>query len=316
MNNVPLIDLAGGRRSDLVKAVGEASERLGIFFVKPAGKIQAITPAYTEVRKFANLPTEVKQSYDGKKFNYQVGWTPSLTEVGLACRRVERKPNPVEEKPDIKECFFMRTQLPDGHPLKTLDPTNYADNIWPDEVPDLQPTMTELFDTLFSCGSAVLDLLNEYLGYPRGHLVQAVQESPTSMRGIHYPPIPPELKDKVKWACQHTDINFITILPASTRSGLWVKRLDGIWIPGAPPEDCVIVQIGDMLQWHTAGRLKSTVHEVRAPEEPISEGRISAALFIHPYSSFVLNPNGAGPRFRPRTAKEFLNQRLNAINLS
>lgn len=311
MQDIPTVDLASPDRGELVRTVGEAFRDIGFLFVKYPGINEMLPSIYPEFRKFFNLPDGVKRRTERPEVGHQVGFTPSFTEVGLACRRVGDKP----AQPDAKECFFMRTELPAGHPIKSRFPLSYPDNVWPDEVPDLKPAMTELFFKLYDCGLQVLTLINDYLGFPAGHLPEMVRDSPTSMRAIHYPPLTADQVGKVQWACKHTDINMLTVLPISTRSGLWVRRLDGIWIPGAPSENSVIVQAGDMLQWHTGGAMKSAVHEVRPPSEPIAEGRLSAALFMHPRSDVVLNPNG-GARFPPKIAGDFLEQRLRIIGLA
>ena len=154
------------------------------------------------------------------------------------------------------------------------------------------------------------------MGQPAGYFRNLTMDAPHFMRALHYPPVSAEEAEKTQWGCKHTDINFLTVLPASTRSGLWVRCHNGEWATGRPEEDCVIVQVADMFQHHTGGRFRSAVHEVRAPKEGTAEGRLSAALFVHARPDVLLNPNPKGNRFRPITAGDYLRKRLEAIGLA
>src|SRR3989344_9139802 len=123
-----------------------------------------------------------------------------------------------------------------------------------------------------------------------------------------------ERSKEIIWGCQHTDINLITILPASTRPGLKIRRRDGIWIDGIAPPNCVIAQVGDMLEYLTAGRLMSAAHKVEAPKEGTTEGRLSGALFIHANPQTLFQTEN--PMYPPKTAYQMLDERLTGINLS
>lgn len=312
MKDIPTVDLANPDKAENVRIVGEAFEQIGFLFVKFLPLTNLLPSVYPVFNEYFNLPEDVKRKKEREDVGHQVGYTPSFTESALACKKTPTK----TEQKDAKECYFMRTELPAEHPMKIKFPLSYPYNIWPDEAPDMRPAMYELFETLYDCGKQVLGLLNKHLGLSYGNLLDDIADGPTSLRAIHYPPVTEEQIGKIQWACKHTDINFITVLPVSTRSGLWVRRLDGIWIPGAPKENVAIVQIGDMLQWHTAGRLKSAVHEVRPPDTPTREGRLSAALFIHPRSNLVLNPHWQDGRFLQKIAGDFLAERLRVIGLA
>ena len=57
----------------------------------------------------------------------------------------------------------------------------------------------------------------------------------------------------------------------------------------------------------------SAAHEVKAPEQPTAEGRISAAHFMHARSDVKLEPLVEGPdaaAYPPTTAGELLLKRL------
>lgn len=309
---IPTVDLSGNK-SATIETIGRALEDIGFVFIRMPGNHEVTGPIYTQFRKVFSLPVNIKEKYGHPELFYQRGWTPNFKELGLACRLMGPEK---EDRPDAKECWGMGPELEYGNPMLEFFGDFYPPNIWPDEVPAFHPAMEILYRHLLNCGTSVLAFLEEYLEKPRGFFRTSIADAPHLMRAIHYPPITAEEAAKVQWGCKHTDINFVTVLPVSTRSGLWVRCHDGSWVPGKPDEDCVIVQVGDMLQHHTEGRFRSAVHEVRAPKEGTTEGRLSAAFFIHARPDTVLNPNPKSSRFRPITAGDYLRKRLKAIGLA
>ena len=312
MAKIPTVDLSRDG-SKAVDILGRALEDIGFVFLRSPENRQVMGPAYEQFRRVFTLPTAVKEQYAHPEIFYQRGWTPNFKELGLACRRMGPKK---EDHPDAKECWGMGPDLMAGNRTKELCPNFYPANVWPKEVPEFQPAMNTLYCNLYFTGLNAFGLLEKYMGLKPDYFRTLTHDAPHFMRAIHYPPVTAEEAAKVQWGCKHTDINFLTVLPVSTRSGLWVRCHDGSWVPGRPDEDCVIVQVGDMLQHHTAGRFRSAVHEVRAPKEGTNEGRLSAALFIHARPDTVLNPEPKGGRFPSITAGDYLIKRLAAIGLA
>lgn len=307
--NIPAVDIDDVRSANpsTIETVGTAFKEIGFVFIK-APKISKLLPNIFRVfGKVFNLPTTIKEQYARPDLFYQRGWTPPFTEVAIACRG--------RGLPDAKENWFMGPEIShlDPETVKKF-PHHYIPNIWPKEVPEFRPAMLRLYNVLHSCGIGVLDALSVYLDKPKNYLSNMAENSPTVMRAIHYPPVMPEQVGKIIWACRHTDINFITVLPAPTQEGLWIRRRDGKWIPGNTPENCLIVQVGDMLQYLTGGDFVSAWHEVRAPNHSTNVGRFSAALFIHARSDVMFDPGK--PTFPSITADEFLLKRLREIGLA
>lgn len=131
----------------------------------------------------------------------------------------------------------------------------------------------------------------------------------TLYRVIHYPPITlGETKDGAVRAAAHEDINFITLLPAATDSGLEVLDRNGKWHAVGTDSSSIIVNIGDMLELMTKGFYKSTTHRVVNPEgEANGRSRYSMPLFLHPHSNTQLSPE--------KTAGQYLNERLKELGL-
>ena len=103
-------------------------------------------------------------------------------------------------------------------------------------------------------------------------------------------------------------------------NGLQVLNKDNEWISVTSVDYHIIVNVGDMLQRLSNGKLKSTTHRVINPVgKKISESRYSIPFFLHPVSSMPLNclENCIEEQknFEDITAGEYLNERLKELGL-
>ncbi|MDP3963866.1 MAG: 2-oxoglutarate and iron-dependent oxygenase domain-containing protein [bacterium] len=313
---IPVLECVDAPSAQAVTTLGEAFRDIGFVFVRTPDITRMLFGIWPAFRATFDLPQAIKQKYARPDIFYQRGWTPPFTELAIACRRLGKDEAGL---PDAKENWFMGPNLDPLSDIVRRFPEHYPQNIWPSEVPSLKPAMERLYGALLGVGSGVLALVERYMGKPEGYFAGIIRDSPTVMRAINYPPVGAEDVGRIIWACQHTDINLITVLPASTRKGLWIRRRDGEWISGTAPEGCTIVQVADMLDYLTGGHFMSAAHEVRTPEYPTQEGRLSAALFIHARSDVLLEPDVSGAdaaQYPPITAGELLLKRLRAIGLA
>jgi isopenicillin N synthase-like dioxygenase len=124
-------------------------------------------------------------------------------------------------------------------------------------------------------------------------------------------------------AAAHEDINTITLLLGAEEAGLQLLARDGRWLPVSPPEGALAVNIGDMLQRLTNGRLRSTTHRVVNPTgERARHARYSMPFFLHFRPDFLIEALDQcvdeGKRAEvesPITAHDYLMERLREINL-
>ena len=91
---------------------------------------------------------------------------------------------------------------------------------------------------------------------------------------------------------------------------------------GRPAPGALVVNIGDMLDRLTNGRLRSTTHRVVNPSgEAARRSRYSMPFFLHFRPDFVIEPlatcvtEGDSPQ-PPISAHAFLQQRLREIGLA
>lgn len=116
---------------------------------------------------------------------------------------------------------------------------------------------------------------------------------------INYPPVSqPSFADTSTSGFEdiragaHSDYGSLTLLfrQPSDQGGLQVQQ-NGTWTDVLCIPNAIVVNIGDALEFWTAGRLRSTVHRVVFPRSASENvGRLSIPVFIQPDRHVVLAP--------------------------
>ncbi len=306
-NNIPVLDLNDYRSTDkekrerFIQELGKAYSDIGFVAFKNHNLSEELQKKlYKSSQDFFTSQQEVKDKYEYPELAGQRGYIGREKETAKGF-----------SKPDLKEFFQVGNET-------------YGKNIFPSEIPDFEKAVTESFNILQSTGMEVLSAIALYLGLDKDHFVPMCSNGNSIMRLLHYFPIPnaEEVVGKVR-AAAHGDINFITLLMGASADGLEVQRRDGVWIPVTKVEDCLVVNIGDMLERYTNSRLKSTIHRVVNPQDPeqMKKPRFSIPFFLHanPIVSIACHPSCVteeNPKsFEDITVGEFLNQRLKELGL-
>ena len=302
--------LEGGTelKNKFVKDLGEAFESIGFVAIKNHGySIESQNSLYSSIKEFYELPDEVKIQYDGSKTGGQRGYTGKGKEHA-AGRKVG----------DLKEFYHI------GKEIKESSSLHYQPNIFPSEVPQFKKQTLHAYATLEKIGKNMLRAISLFLELDERHFENKVDKGISILRPLHYFPIenPSAIQEGAVRAAEHGDINLITLLMGASAEGLEVKQRDGKWIPITAVQDCLVVNVGDMLQRYTNGRLKSTVHRVvTPPQEKMKTSRFSVPFFMHANPDMDLsclstcvsedNPK----QYEDITAEGFLMQRLKEIGL-
>ena len=312
-DEVPSLDLADfingtpEQKEHFVKSLGEAYTNIGFVSIKNHGLSDELTShLYQTVEKFFRLPDDVKLAYEKTELAGQRGYISKGREKAKG-----------RNTGDLKEFFHV------GQP-KENQRDDYPDNIWPSEVPELEKYTIEAYKTLLQAGVNMLKAIALYLKLPEDYFNDKVKEGNSILRPIHYFPIddPDALPPDAVRAAEHGDINLITLLMGASADGLQVLRRDGEWIPITALPDQIVVNVGDMLERHTNGKLKSTIHRVvNPPRELMHTSRFSIPFFMHPVSEMDLSclpgciDEEYPKAFEDITAGEFLDERLREIGL-
>ena len=262
--------------------------------------------AEEKAKIFFALPEEVKRKYLIPGGGGARGYTPFGIETakGLAAH-------------DLKGFWHVGRDLPPGHRFRDHMP----DNLWPSEVPGFKDTFLELYATFDAAGLKVLKAIARYLSIDEDYFEDAVRDGNSVLRALHYPPQTEPTGEHIR-AGAHEDINAITLLLGAEEAGLELLTRDGRWIPVSPKPGELVINIGDMLQRLTNGRLRSTTHRVvNPPPERRGKSRYSMPFFLHFRSDFLIEalpgtvPAGEQPKWAPITANDYLQERLREIKL-
>lgn len=266
---------------------------------------ELLLKAYQILEQFYKLPSSKKQSYISEMGGGQRGYT--------AFGKEHAKGSPVM---DLKEFWHVGREVPAGHAFEKY----YPKNIWPDDsVKEFRQVFEQLYTQLETAGIQMMEALSYPLQVEKDYFSKMVVEGNSILRLLHYPPIPDGVDTRCVRAAAHEDINFITILPAATTSGLQLKDRDGTWLDIESDFGALIVDAGDMLARITNDVIPSTTHRVINPQDGTNNSRYSMPFFMHPHPESVLSClkscRGNGAKYEDILAHEFLMQRLREIGL-
>jgi len=310
---IPSLDLADFQSNDTAKKakfvedLGNAYQNIGFVAIKNHGLSDELTKnLYDSIQKFFQLTDAEKQKYERPELFGQRGYISKGKEKAKG-----------RNTGDLKEFFHV------GQPPQNKL-SEYPDNIWPNEVQEMESLTTEAYQILENAGISMLQAIALHLGLEEHYFDNRVRSGNSILRAIHYFPIenPEEIPDDAARAAEHGDINLITLLMGASADGLQVLRRDGEWIPITALPDQIVVNVGDMMARLTNDVLKSTIHRVvNPPKDKMKTSRFSIPFFMHPKSDMDLtcltscvsedNPK----HYDDMTAGEFLDERLKEIGL-
>lgn len=309
MINIASVSLAQPLET-IADELGRSFGEYGFAVVRDHGIPQDLIDEAEAVSKaFFALPDAVKRAYKIEGGGGARGYTPFGTEKAKDA-----------EVFDLKEFWHVGRDLPEGHPLSQF----MAPNVWPTEVEGFHETMSALFRAFEVAGGRVLEAIALHLGRPRDFFADSVENGNSVMRLLHYPPLAEGAPEGAIRAAAHEDINTITLLLGAEEAGLELLAKNGEWLPIPAAKGALVINVGDMLQRQTNGRLRSTTHRVVNPRgEAARRARYSMPFFLHFRPDFMIEPlpeciaeRDANPPLPPISAHDYLMQRLREINLA
>jgi isopenicillin N synthase-like dioxygenase len=308
-DNIASVSLREADRDQdaFAEKLGRSFEEYGFAVLADHGiPEELIERAEEKARQFFALPEETKRRYALGQGGAR-GYTPFGIETAKGHKAF-----------DLKEFWHVGRELPEGHPFREV----MADNVWPDEVPGFKETFLELYDTFDRTGITVLKAIARYLRIDEDYFTDTVRDGNSVLRLLHYPPQKEPTGEHIR-AGAHEDINTITLLLGAEEAGLELKTRDGRWIPVSPRPGELVINIGDMLQRLTNGKLRSTPHRVVNPTpDRASNARYSMPFFLHFRPDFIIEalpgtvPPGEKPKWPPISSHDYLLERLREIKLA
>jgi len=287
--------------------LGQSFVDYGFAIIRDHGIPQdLIDEAEEKAKQFFALPEETKRKYLIEGGGGARGYTPFGIETAKGA-----------SAHDLKEFWHVGRDLPEGHRFRAHMP----DNLWPAEVAGFKDTFQKLYAAFDEAGLKILRAVARFLKLDEEYFTDTVRDGNSVMRLLHYPPIDKPTGSHIR-AGAHEDINTITLLLGAEEAGLQLQSKDGRWLDVSPKPGELVINIGDMLQRLTNGKLRSTSHRVINPApDRASKARYSMPFFLHFRSDFLIEalpgtvPEGEQPKWAPITADEYLQERLREIKL-
>ncbi|TMM46125.1 isopenicillin N synthase family dioxygenase [Qipengyuania marisflavi] len=296
--------------NEVAEEIGRSFEEYGFAVIRDHGIPQElIDRAEALSKQFFALPAATKQAYKIEGSGGARGYTPFGVERAKGA-----------EVHDLKEFWHVGRDLPQGHALAEF----MAPNVWPDEVAGFEEAFSALYAAFEAAGARVLEATALHLGLPQGFFAPTVEDGNSVMRLLHYPPLQDKSAEGAIRAAAHGDINTITLLLGAEEAGLELLTRQGEWLAIDPPAGALVVNIGDMLDRLTNGRLRSTTHRVINPVgEAAYRARYSMPFFLHFRPDYTIetlaeciDPARPDDHPEPISSHDFLLQRLREINLA
>ncbi len=305
-NRIEVLDLnnfltGGVPRADFLHMLKKEFTNKGFIILTNHGiPREDVENAYFYMKKFFTETTLAQRlSYEYTNLGHQIGYTPLRVEKAVGAKN-----------PDEKHFWHHRSE----------DKMPYVAN-----VRGFSEANEKLFNSFRNCAVTMLKAVAMSLGLDETFFDD--KEGNSTMRLIHYPasasPKQSTLMNEIvaggnsasMCAEGHSDINFITLLPAKYK-GLELL-MNKKWIPVQIVDDSIIVNVGDMLQYFTNNIYKSGYHQVVC-EKNIA--RYSMPYFGHVHQNVRILPLPQFGPYNPKdflfaTAGEYLDQRLKEIGL-
>jgi isopenicillin N synthase-like dioxygenase len=316
---VPIIDLSpwfsGSEhdRAGVARQVDEALRTSGFLLITGHGVADGSRARTRAVaREFFALPPEVKARYATTVGGR--GWLPPGAEAnGYA----EGTPTP----PDLKESFSLAADQPTGDTV--IDARWFRPNVWPAEVPELEPVVTDYVSRVHALSDELMALCAVALGLPADHFVPFLSHPTYGVNLNWYPPADPAHGPEPGQyrIGPHTDFGTVTVLDREPgKGGLQVCSADGTWSDAPYDPAALTVNIGDLLARWTGDRWRSTRHRVLPPQpEAPGEDLLSLIFFYETNHDAVIEslPAPIGQtQFPPVVAHEYLAAKLDAITVT
>jgi isopenicillin N synthase-like dioxygenase len=185
---------------------------------------------------------------------------------------------------DAFEGYKLHWECPPDHPVRS-ECALYGSNRWATHLPEMAAVVGSWWTAMDALACRLVDGLADLLGLG-GKTLASTRAAPlTNVTLLHYPKR--RADDPTPGFHPHKDITVVSILDPDPVGGLEVRTRDGTWVEAGCPGDALLVNVGDLLEVWSGGRLVSTPHRVANPD---GAERYSAPFFVVPNHGVVVEP--------------------------
>ncbi|MGW4211043.1 isopenicillin N synthase family dioxygenase [Lentzea sp. NPDC004789] len=306
--SVPLVDLTGWfdgtRRAEVAARVDAALRESGFLLITGHGVPDELRHRTRELtRRFFALSTEDKQPYAVRTGGR--GWMPPDVQ---ATGRADGGMAP----PDLKETLAFGSDDPAGG-----DPFFFRPNVFPAEVPELEPAVTQYVRRMRALADELLTIFAVALGAPEDLFTRYTRTPSYTLNVNHYPPLrqvgaagPGQFR-----IGEHTDFGTVTILDRQHGvGGLQVRSAAGVWQDAPFDPGAFTVNIGDLMARWVSDRWRSTPHRVLPPDASAPDEDLVSLIFFYntDADARIVSLDGRYPEVG---GAEYLRAKLDAISV-
>ena len=306
--DVPVIDIAPFLRSapadkaKVAEQVGRACRDIGFLVIQGHGVDPVLSERMRAVsRAFFDLPLAEKARVARPAKDVARGYI-ALDEESLA-----RSRDPGAYGSDLNESLMIGPvdRPPAAYADTPAAGRHFAPNLWPERPAELRETWTAYYRTMGSLAASLMRIFALALGLPEGFFDARIDKHISRLRVRNYPaqraaPAPGQIR-----AGAHSDYGSLTILATEDKpGGLQVCNAAGEWVDVPIVDDCLIVNIGDLLARWTNDTWVSTLHRVvNPPAGAGAESRRQSLVFFHNpnYDAVIESLVPGAPAKYPRT---------------
>ena len=167
----------GATAESVAAAVDQGLQRAGFILVTGHGVDPELArDVRAAARQFFSLPVDVKQRYSVPVAGR--GWLAPGVEANAYAEGTETPP-------DLKESYSLGAETVSGDP--EVDRIWFAPNVWPAEVPSLQPLVNEYTAAMRKLADDMLALFAYALGLPANPWASLASRPTWTMNINHYP---------------------------------------------------------------------------------------------------------------------------------
>ncbi|CAI6334777.1 unnamed protein product [Periconia digitata] len=280
--DIKVIDLSNfdgpGQKQKLAEQLRDAVHETGFFSVIGTGFTQAeVDRQYDIGQAYFELPLEEKGNpkyrcdfAQGNYFGYRAANEKKIMGTDIL--------DNVES-----------VNIPKFIPQNASEPFHPFLRQYNTEIEDFSRRSLALADKIFTLFSIILELPEDY--FSKQHLYK--DQSEDHLRYMIYRPRSAADDAKVQntWSRAHTDFGSLTLLWSQNVAGLQLKTPSGEWKSVPPVDDGIICNVGDTLDFWSAGFLKSTIHRVvRPPSDQAHIHRLGLFYFVRPGNEVDIKP--------------------------
>ncbi len=309
-DELPVIDLrdlgSGANSAEVGRELLRVYGSVGFGYVVNHGvPVNVVDDVFSAARSFHALPPTRKLVVELDALHR--GFIPidSSTDVTSTLAKVT--------KPNQSESFMMMREACADDPDVVAGAYLAGANQWPDGLPGFRESLMSYYHAMCDLAHRLVEALALALGDTDAIIVNAFSPPTTWLRLLHYPAQSPLIAADLYGSAPHEDFGCLTILAQDDVGGLEVGTPDGRWVAAPPVAGSFVVNVGQMLNRWSNGRLLATPHRVvnRSGRE-----RYSVPFFYDPNVATVIEPlpvcitADRPPSFEPLVFGDFLRHQL------